>query len=139
MEHYIKLCALFLVIYDIVVILSEVEESRRTPTHPYRPNLSPKEARRSPIPAPPPSVQPPCSSLSLNLVKGVAENKYSNPIILNHLQPKQIWHTYPIKHAIMVLVMKQEKPRHTAGAFLVCYQDFTHNPNDFNILAVIIR
>ena len=49
MEHYIKLRALFLVIYDIVLILSEVahalreQRSRRTPKpsiDPYPPDLS---------------------------------------------------------------------------------------------------
>jgi hypothetical protein len=83
------------------VILSEVEESRRSPTHPYRPNLSPKEVRRSPFPALPPSVPLRATSVSsvfilvLNPVKRVAENKLHNTMISNHLYQKQIWHTYP--------------------------------------------
>jgi hypothetical protein len=77
--------------------------------------------------------------LSLKPVKGVSENKYHNHIIPIHLQPKQIWRTYPIQSAILVLVIKQEKPRQTARAFLFCFQDFTHNPNDFNILAAAYR
>jgi hypothetical protein len=42
-----SISCLFIIIYNIIVILSEVEESRRSPTHPHRPNLSPQEVRRS--------------------------------------------------------------------------------------------